>query len=152
MNYERLSDHVFDPEARIERGEGILKNNLQIPAHSSHFPAASRQQVAALESHLARSRLDQSKDQASECALARTGFSHEAQRFSGVNVERDVVDCAYFSRCFASKRRLPVGKDLRQVADFKQRHRLSFNDELLHSFDHQTQTLLTRYIGQQVSR
>ena len=58
MNYERLSDHVFDPETRIERGEGILKNNLQIPAQSSHFPAASRQEIAALESHLARSRLD----------------------------------------------------------------------------------------------
>ena len=40
-----------------------------------------------------------------------------------MNVERNVVHGANFSLGAAAKRRLAQGKDFRQIADFKQRHR-----------------------------
>ncbi len=122
MNDQGLGDDIFHAKARVERGERILKNNLQVAAQAAHFAPAGGEQIASFEADRARSGLDQAKDEASQRALARAGFADEAERLSGMNVERNIIDCADFSARLAAKRRLAVREDLRQVADFKQRH------------------------------
>jgi len=102
MNDQRLGNNVFHPETRIERGERILKNNLQIAAQPPHFAPTGRQQIAAVEEHSTGSRLDQTQDQPPQRTLTRSGFAHESKRLT--------------------KRRFAMRKDFRQIADFKQRH------------------------------
>ena len=122
MNDQRLGDDVLHAETRIERGERILKNDLQIATQPAHFAAAGRQQIAAFEMYGAGSGLDQAKDEASQSALAGTGFPYETKRLTGVNVERNVIDRANLSARLAPKRRFAMREHLRQIADFKQRH------------------------------
>ena len=97
MDKKRLGDDVFDAEAGIERGEGILKDDLHIAAQAAHFAGAGGEQVAAFEADAARGGLDEAQEQASERALARARFADQAESFAGVNVERDIVDGAHFA-------------------------------------------------------
>ena len=116
-----LGDDVFDPEAGIERGEGILKDDLHIAAQAAHFTGAGGEQVAAFETDAARSRLDQAQQQASERAFARTRFADQAESFAGVNVERNIVDGAHFAVSFP-KHRFALRINLCEISDFEQRH------------------------------
>ena len=125
MNDQRLGNDIFHPESRIERGKRILKNDLHVAAQAPHLATASRQQIASLEAHAARSRLNQPKNQTPQRALARTGLSHETKRLAGLNVERNIIDRAHFSPRLPAKYCLAMRKDLRQVANFNQRHKLS---------------------------
>ena len=103
MNDQGLGDDVFYAVAGIEGGEGILENDLHVAAEAAHFAAGGGEQVATIEAHAAGGGLDEAKDEASESALARTGFANQAESFSGVNVEGDVVDGAYFAAGFAAE-------------------------------------------------
>ena len=82
MNDQRLGDDVFDAEAWIERGEGILKNDLHVAAQAAHFAAAGGQQIAAFEADAAGGGLDQAQNQASQRALAGAGFADQAESFA----------------------------------------------------------------------
>jgi hypothetical protein len=62
---EGLGDDVLHTETRVERGKWILKDNLQVAPQGTHFTAARRQQIAAVEAHSTRRGLDQAKDEAS---------------------------------------------------------------------------------------
>ena len=53
MNDERLGDDFLDTEAGIERGEGILKDDLHIAAQPAHFAGAGAEQVASFEADAA---------------------------------------------------------------------------------------------------
>src|SRR6516225_2941427 len=91
MNEHRLGDNVFNPESGIERRKRILKDDLQITAHAPHFSRGRGQQIATLEQNTAGRGLNETQDQASESALARAGFAHEAKRLADANVEGYVV-------------------------------------------------------------
>ena len=70
MNDERLGDNVFHVEPRIERSERILKNNLQVAPQAAHFAPPGREQIAALKTYRARSRLNQPENQPPQRALS----------------------------------------------------------------------------------
>ena len=133
MNDQGFRDDLFDGEARVERGEGILKNDLQVAAQAAHFGAAGGEQVASIEPDAAGGGLDQAEDEASERAFARAGFADQAKRFAGMDVKRNAVDGADFA----------VRIDLRKVADFDERHWLTFENQALHSFEDKGCSLLT---------
>jgi hypothetical protein len=147
MNDERLGDDVLDAEAGIERGEGILEDDLHIAAQPPHFAGAGGEQVAAFEADAARSRLKEPQNQPSQRALARSRFAHQSESFASLNVERNIVHGANFTSGLSAKRRFAVRINLGQVADFDKRHRLSSDGQLLHSFQHQTETLLAGSVG-----
>ena len=153
MNEQRFGDDIFDPKSRIERSEGILKDDLHIAPQATHFAAAGREQVFAFEINAARCRLDQPQDQPPERALARTGFAYQPERFAGMNVERDVVDGADFPASrFCAERRFVLRINSGQVANFDERHKLAFNRYPLHSFKYRPDALLACTVGQQMSR
>ena len=65
VDHERLADDRADCHARVERGVGILKDDLHIAAERAQFAAGQRRRVLALEPDLARGRLDEAQDAAS---------------------------------------------------------------------------------------
>jgi hypothetical protein len=71
VDEKRLGDDFFDAEAGIERGEGILKDDLHITAEASHLAQAGGEQVAVFKADAAGSGLDQAEEQTSERALTR---------------------------------------------------------------------------------
>ena len=124
MDQQRLGDNVFDAVAGIERREGILKDDLQVPTQPPDFTAARREQIAPVKGYSSRRRLDEAKNKTAQSTLARAGFSHQTQGFSGVNVERNVVDRADFPTTLAAEWRFCMCEDFVQVTDFNQGHRL----------------------------
>jgi len=53
MDVERLSEDVSHSLARVERGEGVLKDDRHVAPHSPHCARPHAQDVSALEAHLA---------------------------------------------------------------------------------------------------
>src|ERR1700756_6047901 len=123
MNDERLGDVVFHAKTGIERGEGVLEDDLQVASQFAHLAAADAYQIPAIVNNGSRCGLDQTKNEAAEGALARAGFAHQPQRFAGVNLQRNIIDGANFSAKLAGKGRVAVREDLGQVADFEKGHR-----------------------------
>src|ERR1700743_2949839 len=73
---QRLGDDLADGPARIERGDGILKDELQAPAHQPQRLTVERGEFLAVERHLTGSRPAQLQDGATQGGLAATGFAH----------------------------------------------------------------------------
>ena len=118
MNDQGLGDDVFHTQAWIERGERVLKNNLQVATPAAHFAFAGREQVAAFQAYAARGGLDQTKNESAQCTLARTGFPNQPERLARINIQRNVVDRANFA-VRAAKQRFAMGKNLCQVTNFE---------------------------------
>ena len=131
MKNERLGDHVLYPEARVKRTERVLEDDLHIAPNTPQFGGVRLQQIDALEEDRARSRLDETEDEASQRTLARAGFTNQAQRLAFMNVEGNIVDGANLTHAAAAERRFGQIENLGQVADFKQGHgeRVSANEE-----------------------
>ena len=115
MDDQRFGDDVFYSEARVERGEGILKDDLQVAAQAAYFGAARRKQIGVLETDAARGGLDQAEDEASQSAFAGAGFADETERLAGVDVERDIID------------RADLAEDFGQVAKIREGARVDAN-------------------------
>ena len=84
-------------------------------------------QIDAVEQNDAGSGLDQPEDQASQRAFAGARFAHQAQRFAFLDVERNIVHGANFTGTAAAKCRFGEIENLGQVADFEQRHSITFS-------------------------
>nr|GEY68439.1 hypothetical protein [Tanacetum cinerariifolium] len=56
---DRLADDRFDAHARVQRGERVLKNDLQIAAHLTQLVGGQVAQIATFINHVARSGLEQ---------------------------------------------------------------------------------------------
>src|SRR6516225_1716518 len=72
---KRLGDDVFDSQSRVERAEGILKNDLQVAAEPAELGVSGGEQVVTVEVDAAGGGLDEAQDEAAEGAFARTGFA-----------------------------------------------------------------------------
>src|SRR5262249_26447874 len=89
---QRLADDLPHRHARVQRGIRILEDDLHVPRHRAQLVAAHRGDVAPLEPHAARGRLDQPQDAAAGGALAAARFADQAQRLAGREIEADAVD------------------------------------------------------------
>jgi hypothetical protein len=115
---ERFGDDVLHAEARIERAERILKDDLHASAQSPEFSAASRHQIVTFEAETAGCRFDQAQDEAAQRALARSGFANQTERFARLNVERDIVNSADLPQAPTAKSRVGKLENPGEVADF----------------------------------
>lgn len=122
MNNQRFRDDLENPEARIERSEGVLKDDLKFTASAAEFRAPHREQVAAFVPNGARSRFDEPQDQAAKRALAGAGFADKAQGFARFYVEGHIVDGAKLSTVGGAEGILPVRIHLGEGADGEERH------------------------------
>ena len=92
MDDQRLADDRADRHARVERGVGILEDDLHVAAQRAQRLAVERDDALAFEPHLARGRLDEPQDAAPGGRLAAAGFADEPQRLAGADLEADTVD------------------------------------------------------------
>src|SRR5260370_15094853 len=113
-----LSNHILHAKAGIERTERILKDDLHVPAISAQLRTIRRQQVRAVKKNPATRRLDETQNQAPQCALARARLSDQSQSFALFDIERNIVDGANLSCTPATESRLAQSKNLGQVPNF----------------------------------
>src|SRR5215471_11631856 len=117
---ERLADNRADRHARIERGVGVLKNDLHVAAERTQFAAGQYGRVLALEPDLAGSRFDKAQDAAAGRGFAAAGLADEPQRLAAADIEADAVDGMHaFDR--ARQQSALDRKMLNQVLDPQQR-------------------------------
>ena len=104
MDVERLGDDRADGHARIERGVGVLEDDLHVAAAAgASRPCRARRRSSPIEAALARGRLDQPQQQARQGRLAAAGFADDAQRLAGGQRQAHIVDGA--DRALAVARR-----------------------------------------------
>ena len=84
-------DGLADGHAGVEGGEGVLEDDLHLPAQALHLLGVHGQHVLALEEDLAAGGLVEAQDGAPHGGLAAAGLAHYAQGVAGVNGEADVV-------------------------------------------------------------
>ena len=92
MDDERFGDGVADGDARVERGIGILEDDLQFGAQGAHVVGVEPVEGCAAVGDGAVGMVDQAEDGASECGLAASAFADEAEGFALEDVEREAVD------------------------------------------------------------
>ena len=88
---QRLADDAFDAEARVQRGERVLKDELNVAAQGAKRGAAGGEKITAEEVDAAGIGLEETREESSERSLAGAGFADDGEGFAGEEVERDVV-------------------------------------------------------------
>ena len=89
---EPLADAVGDRRPRVEARVRVLEDDLDPPAIRLEGRTLEGRQLDAIETDRARSRLDEAKDQATDCGLAAAGLADEAERLAAPDVEVDAID------------------------------------------------------------
>ena len=83
MDREALADDVADAHPRVERADRVLEDDLHVAAHLLQRPCPSEpDEVDAVEADLARRRLEQPQQRASQRRLAAAGLADEADRLA----------------------------------------------------------------------
>ncbi len=92
MYFEALADDRPYPHPRIERGVGILKNELHLAAELAQFGSRKRREVATIIEDLTGRRLDQLQNQPPQRRFAGAGFTYQPDRFAPHNLQVDTVN------------------------------------------------------------
>ena len=74
-----LGDDPADPGPRVERGEGVLEDHLDLGPEGAHRRAAQGPQVAAVQDDLPVVGVVEADDAAGDGGLARTALADDAQ-------------------------------------------------------------------------
>ncbi|MNL23032.1 hypothetical protein D3C87_1443990 [compost metagenome] len=74
---EGLHDRRADAHARIETGEGVLKDHLHAAAHGAQRRLVEFHHLVTVESHVTGGRLDQPGDRPPRGGLAAAGFTDQ---------------------------------------------------------------------------
>ena len=120
VNDQGFADDCADIHARIERGIGILKDDLDVAAQDAKRVGFQRPDVLVLKINLARGRLDQAKHATSGGRLATAGFADQPEGFAAIDVKIDAVD-GMDAAGLAAEQAALEGKLLGEVADAEQR-------------------------------
>src|SRR5207247_9322950 len=92
VDVERLRDDLPDGLAWVQRGERVLEDDGQLPAHPAEPGARHVEEVLALEDDVALVRLDEPEDRAAQRGLAAAGLAHQPQRLALADGEVHAVD------------------------------------------------------------
>ena len=85
------ADDAAHGVARIERGEGILEDHLDVLAHRAEARFGHGGDVLAVEQQLAAIDADELQQAFADGGLARAGLAHDAQRLAAPHAEADAV-------------------------------------------------------------
>src|ERR1017187_8529741 len=80
VDHERIGDDPADRLARVQRRVGVLEDHLHLAADRLQPRAPQLRDVATLEAHLARRRVEQPSDQAGRRALAAARLADQPER------------------------------------------------------------------------
>ena len=94
--HEEAEGHrILDGQARVERGVGILEDQLHVAAQALHARRPGGPHILAGEDQGPRIRLDQSENQPGQCRFPAAGLADDTERLARIDVERHVVDRAH---------------------------------------------------------
>ncbi len=113
---KRLADNAQHTHPGIQRGVGVLKHDLHIPAHPSQPPARQAEHVCSLEEYLPTCGLDKTQETTSNCGLSAAGLTHEAKGCPAPDVEGYAIHRPHDARV-SSKKSSGLDEVLHQVAD-----------------------------------
>ena len=122
VDNQRLTDNVFNPHARIEGSERILKDDLHVATRATHVAARGGQPVPSLKNNGSVTWLYQPQDEPAQSALPRPRLSNLTKGFAGLDIERHIVHGTNLAPACPIKQRFAQGKGLAQMANFKERH------------------------------
>ena len=92
VDRQRRADDLPNPLPRVERGIGVLEDDLQLAPHGAHAAAGERRDVLPVEDDAAVSQREEADEGAAEGRLAAAGFPDQAKCLALLNLEGDVVD------------------------------------------------------------
>src|SRR5438132_10459771 len=95
MYPERGADDRADTLPRVEACVRILEHDLELAAQRPQLPQAQVLDSSSVELDLARGRLEQTDDTASERGFPAARFADESESLAFGQVERHVVDCVH---------------------------------------------------------
>ncbi len=89
---QRLADDLARGLARVERGVGVLEDDLEVTAMAMHLAPAETEELLTLEAHAAGGGLDQPQYDLARGRLAAAGLADQAERLGATDREGDAVD------------------------------------------------------------
>jgi hypothetical protein len=95
VHVERLGEDLAHRHARVERGIGILEDDLHVAAHPPQVALAEVGDLLALEAHRAPGRVHQAEHEAAGRRLAAARFAHQRQGLAAGDLEAHVLDGAH---------------------------------------------------------
>src|SRR5205807_5445181 len=100
-------------------GVRVLEDDLHLPARGKHLVLAQRSHPRAIEDDPTGRGVIEAEDHATERRFSAARFADKAQRFTWFNLERDVVDGAYFLP--AAQEPSAYGEELADASDLQDR-------------------------------
>ena len=91
MQLHRAAYNSSDSVARIERRLRILKYHLHPAAQRFHLSWSELGDISAIKSEIAGAWLEQAKQSSAEGCFTRPGLSNDANCFTTININRNVV-------------------------------------------------------------
>ena len=120
VDAHRLRHDRADRHPRVERAEGVLEDDLHLPARRPQLGGGEAHDVAIAEADRAARRLVQAEDRPPERALPAAALADEAEGLARVELEAHAIDGAQPSR----RPPEPIALDrevLREVLDLEER-------------------------------
>jgi hypothetical protein len=122
VDQRRFRDQPMDRQARVQTGEGVLKNDLRMAPQGAQALLGKACPLMPNQFYKALSRFHQSHDRPCKRRLAATRFPHQPQRFPSANGQGYTIHS--MERGLGGlKQALPDRKAYRQV--FNSEHRLA---------------------------
>ena len=122
---QRLGHDVADGHPRVERGIGVLEDDLHLAPKLSDLAARELRQLLTEEANGAARRLDQLQDAVAGRRLSRARLADEPERLALGNLEADAVDGLDLAHPPRDEDALLHREVLRQVGDDEQWPRCS---------------------------
>src|SRR5262249_14419343 len=116
-----LLDDRPNLHAWIERGVRILEDDLHVAPGLAHTRSGEREDVFSAKVDLAGRRFDQTQDASAGRAFAASGFAHEAEHLTRLDIETEVVYGGEDGGRFQES--LRAGEVLDEIAALEERHR-----------------------------
>src|SRR5690554_4360397 len=97
VNVNRLTDNIANSHSRVQRGVGILKNHLHLPAVPEPQFSGSLGQISSLIYNRPGGRTIEADHGSADRGLTATAFPYQAEGFSGFNGEGNPVNRLHYS-------------------------------------------------------
>ena len=92
MNFQRFTNDTPYRHTRVQRGIGVLEDNLHLATQRSHRTLVQRGDVLPLKRNCAIRRFDEPQDRTSGGRFATATFPNEAEGFPFGQGEVDIID------------------------------------------------------------
>ena len=117
MQPQRLSDDLLHRHARVERGEGILKDDLQLAPELIEARPRGMRDLCPLVKHAPFAGGQQAQQQTAKRGFSGTGLADDRQRFARHHSKRNAIDRR--DKPCRSKEFFRAGEKLAEVTGFK---------------------------------